>query len=90
MVKACDDIVDFIDNYYKVESPLIMAILGEPGSGKTLFARCIVDYLKKHSDLQLDTSKIGTTSDPVTVVLGSSINAEYQKKFLNSWRPILQ
>jgi KaiC/GvpD/RAD55 family RecA-like ATPase len=37
----------------------MVAVLGEPGSGKTLFARCIVDKLKREGDLSIDDSKIG-------------------------------
>jgi ABC-type glutathione transport system ATPase component len=33
-----------------------MAIYGETGSGKTLFARCIYDFVRKRKDLFRDNS----------------------------------
>lgn len=60
--------------------------MGEIGSGKTLFARCIYDNLKKRKDFLRD-DLMGQEYKPI---LTSALNAESQMKFLNSWRPILQ
>lgn len=37
------DIVDFFRKDNKPELPYILAIIGEPGIGKTLFAKCMID-----------------------------------------------
>jgi ABC-type oligopeptide transport system ATPase subunit len=62
-----------------------MAVYGETGSGKTLFGRCIIDFVRKRKDIFRDNS-LGPDQKPV---LTSSLNAESQMKFLNIWRPIL-
>ena len=49
-----------------------MAIYGETGSGKSLFARCIYDFVRKRKDLFRDNS-LGPDQKPV---LTSSLNAE--------------
>jgi len=41
--KVCDELLDFFDNDPKSSTPYFLAIMGEIGSGKTLFARCIYD-----------------------------------------------
>lgn len=59
MRRICDDITYFFESDEKSEEPFMVAVLGEPGSGKTLFARSVVDRLKRSGDLVIDDSKIG-------------------------------
>ena len=50
-----EDLLDFFeDDQDDSRRPYILAILGEIGSGKTLFARCIMDKLKKRKDILRD------------------------------------
>ena len=65
---------------------MVYAILGEPGTGKTLLMKQIVDQLKKRRDFPKD-QRMG---DDFLPIIASSLNAESQMKFLNIWRPILQ
>ena len=76
------EIVDYfqLNNSHK---PYLAAIKGEIGSGKTLFARCLIDELMV-SDEFIDMMG-GKTS-----IFCSSLNSESQFQFLNIWRPILQ
>jgi ABC-type glutathione transport system ATPase component len=64
----------------------VAAILGETGSGKTLFGRCIYENLKKKRDFLRDPNG----SSEYKPILTSSLNAESQMKFLSIWRPIIQ
>ncbi len=55
----------------------MIAVLGEPGSGKTLFARCVVDKLKRQGELIIDDSKIGSPNvEQLTVIITSALNSE--------------
>lgn len=69
LYKVCDDIVDFFDYENEPETPYILAVLGELGSGKTLFARCICEQLRKRKDLFRDEQNL-------IPILTSSLNAE--------------
>jgi len=58
------------------------AIKGEIGSGKTLFARCLIDELCANDEFNdMMNSK--------NSIFCSSLNSETQYYFLNIWRPIL-
>jgi ABC-type branched-subunit amino acid transport system ATPase component len=77
---VCDNITEYFEPYTKPDVPYILAVLGEPGAGKTLFARCVIDYLKKNGDLNFDASKIGNMrskkESPPTVILASALDSE--------------
>ncbi len=82
-----DELLDFFDEDNQENStPYILAVYGEIGSGKTLFARCIADFIRKRKDVFRD-SHLGADQKPI---LMSSLNPESQMKFMNIWRPILQ
>jgi len=49
-----------------------LAILGESGAGKTLFARCLIDSLKKRKEFLRDRT-LGADYFPA---LASALNAE--------------
>ena len=79
--------MDFFDEDNQENSkPYILAVYGEIGSGKTLFARCIADFMRKRKDVFRD-SHLGADQKPI---LMSALNPESQMKFMNIWRPILQ
>jgi len=73
---------DLIEYFEEPHTPQIIAITGELGSGKTLFARNLIDRLRKRKDILRDS--IGNE-----LILTSALNAESQMKFLNIWRPVL-
>lgn len=78
--------IDFFDTDGKENSrPYFLAVMGEIGSGKTLFGRCIYDQLKKRKDFLRDD----TMGSDYKAILTSSLNAESSMKFLNIWRPVL-
>lgn len=60
--------------------------MGELGSGKTLFARCIIDSLRKKREFLRDDLMNDSNHK---AILTSALNAESSMKFLNVWRPIL-
>jgi hypothetical protein len=88
----CNDLVDFFDQQDSSDSnnagqtPYIAAVLGELGSGKTLFGRCIFDNIKRRKGI-LGGAGGGSDFKPI---LTSSLNAESQMKFLGIWRPVFQ
>lgn len=82
MSRVTEELLDFFEDD-KNRAPYILAVSGELGSGKTLFARCIIDKLKKRKDILRDPNL------DQQLILTSSLNAESQMKFLNIWRPIL-
>jgi len=43
--------LDFFEDENRRQQAYILAVSGEIGSGKTLFARCIIDKLKKRKDI---------------------------------------
>ena len=63
----------------------MFVIKGEPGSGKTAFAKNLIDELYDASEftpyLEANKGKLP--------VFASTINAETQYHFLNIWRPII-
>lgn len=69
----CNDLMDFFEpDHFQDGSnavPYIAAILGETGSGKTLFGRCIFDNLKKRRDFMRGDSDFKP-------ILTSSLNSE--------------
>lgn len=84
----CNDLMDFFepDHFHDGSStiPYVAAILGESGSGKSLFGRCIYENLKKKRDFLRDQS-----GSEYKAILTSSLNAESQMRFLAIWRPVL-
>lgn len=45
--KIAEDLFEFFDPDFRPEMPYTLAILGEPGMGKTLFVRCLIEKLAK-------------------------------------------
>lgn len=73
---------DFFSKDAIIDQPFLAAIRGEIGSGKTYFARSLIEDLNKISDFQ--------NSDGKMPVFTSSLNADTQLQFLNIWQPILK
>jgi Cdc6-like AAA superfamily ATPase len=79
-----------IVDYYSEESyencPYLAVIKGEIGSGKTAFARQLIDELHSTNDfvpyLRHNKEKLP--------IFTSTVNAETQLHFLNIWKPIFQ
>jgi hypothetical protein len=85
--KVFEDLQEFFEDQPEERRlPYLLGISGEIGSGKTLFARCLLEKFRKRKDLLKDAS-MGTEAQ---LILTSSLNAESEKKFLNIWRPVLQ
>ena len=84
--RALDDLLDYFDSDSRQVRPFFLVVSGEAGSGKTLFARCLVDALRKKKDFLRD-AQLGPDFRPI---LTSALNAESQMRFLNAWRPVLQ
>ena len=80
--RVCEELIEFFEDTSQ-QTPYMLAIIGEIGSGKTLFARCIIETLKKRKDFLRNNY---LDSKPI---LTSSLNSESQMKFLNIWRPVL-
>lgn len=78
VTRVAEEVLDYFE---QPESPYILAVLGEVGSGKTLFGRVLIEKIKKRKDLLWDCDQ--------HMVLTSALNAESQMKFLNIWRPPL-
>jgi hypothetical protein len=74
--RLCNDIIDYFepDNFTEdqIQVPYVAAIIGEIGSGKTLFGRCIYDNLKKRRDFLRDP----ILGPDQKAILTSSLNAE--------------
>ena len=65
----------------------MILIKGESGSGKTLFARQLIEMISKEEKKSTDFPK---WKDMENVhILASSISAYSEKLFLNAWIPIL-
>ena len=80
-----DDIVRYFHKE-QCERPLLIALNGELGSGKSLFARCLVDQLSNQDEfVELLNEKAGGKLP----IFCSSLNAESQFAYLNIWRPVL-
>jgi DNA helicase HerA-like ATPase len=45
-----EDLLDYFDPDNRPESPYILAIFGESGSGKTLFVKCLIESLRNSND----------------------------------------
>ena len=76
------EIVDYFQQS-NTSKPYLAAIKGEIGSGKTLFARCLIDELLVSDDfIDMMGGKMS--------IFCSSLNSESQFQFMNIWRPILQ
>ena len=79
-----------IAEYYSDDSlencPYLAVIKGEIGSGKTAFARQLIDELHSTNDfvpyLRRNKEKLP--------IFTSTVNAETQLHFLNVWKPIFQ
>ena len=86
------DLRDDIVNYYTADEtdqpdfPYLAIIKGEIGSGKTAFARNLIDDLHSSSEFN---SYLNSNKGKLPV-FASNINAETFMHFLNAWQPILQ
>lgn len=81
---------DLID-YFDIEdlsnlNPFFIAVQGEAGSGKTLFAKSLIEQLKRNKNFLRD----GTMGPDYCPILCSALNAESQFRYLNIWRPVLR
>jgi tRNA A37 threonylcarbamoyladenosine biosynthesis protein TsaE len=75
-----NEIIEYFQNPKK-QNCYMAAIKGDLGSGKTLFARFLIDELAQNDDfLELMSPKN---------IIVSSLNSETQYNFLNIWKPIL-
>lgn len=79
------DFANEIIEYFSTpsEKPFLAALKGETGSGKTLFARFLIDELNSSEDF---TDMIPSKQQSIFC---SSLNSETQYYFLNMWRPIM-
>ena len=77
------EIIDFCND---PEDAIVILINGESGSGKTLFARALVEELKK-----AEVSSLPEWANREHLhIIASSLNPESQKLFLNMWQPIFK
>jgi hypothetical protein len=86
MPKLTDDIVDFFSNP-EAKTPIFIAVKGEIGSGKSLFARRLIEELCSNSQFTMLFDEKFENKLPIFC---GSVNSESQLDFLNNWRPILQ
>jgi tRNA A37 threonylcarbamoyladenosine biosynthesis protein TsaE len=55
VTRVTEELLDFFeDDRSRAQNAYILAISGEIGSGKTLFARCLIEKLKKRKDILRD------------------------------------
>ena len=81
-----------IINYFQDEAseiPLLFAIQGELGSGKSLFARCLIENLSVEEKFVDLIPGLDDEEEPRMPIFCSSLNSELQFEFLNIWRPIM-
>ena len=77
------EIIEFCND---PEDAIVILINGESGSGKTLFARALVEELKK-----AEVSSLPEWANREHLhILASSLNPESSKLFLNMWQPIFK
>jgi len=86
MPKLTDDIVDFFTKP-EAKTPIFIAVKGEIGSGKSLFARRLIEELCSNSQFTMLFDEKFENKLPIFC---GSVNSESQLYFLNNWRPILQ
>lgn len=76
-----------------------LAIKGPPGSGKSLFARCLlIEVIKNQTKILAERNKQMLeqaqykyfTKHMTFEFIVSSCNAEFAKRFLGAWVPILR
>ena len=82
-----EEVIELLSFTEPPDEPLVIAITGESGSGKTLFSRCVIEGLRtEERNPDFPKWKFGEKVH----LLASSISAESEKLFLNSWVPILR
>ena len=86
MLNLVDDIVDFFTQP-AAKTPLFIAVKGELGSGKSLFALRLIEQLSITTEFTLLFDEKFENKLPIFC---GSVNCESQFNFLNSWRPVLQ
>lgn len=79
------DLVEFFTGNHAPEKPYLLAVRGDTGSGKTMFARALCIELSKCDEFVQFQS-----SGHKLPLLTSSLNSETELEFLNIWRPILK
>ena len=81
-----DIVLYYSEDNENYDAPLMAVIKGEQGSGKTAFAKNLIDKLNRATEfnryLELNKNKLP--------IFASSVNPETQYYFLNIWRPIIQ
>jgi len=80
--RLVNDIVDYFESDNQNEEPLVAAVVGEAGSGKSLFGRCLYEALRKRRDFLRDPDS--------KAILTGALNAETQMQYLGIWRPVLR
>jgi len=66
------------------ESPYLAVVKGEVGSGKTAFAKHLIDELHQVSEFEAHIK-----SNNQLPIFTSVVNPETQLHFLNAWKPII-
>jgi len=84
MQDAFEEICSMLED--RSNGSVTISVQGESGSGKTLFAKCLIHMLRKNEE-SIDLEK--TYIHEPLAILTSAINAESQMYFLSIWRPIL-
>lgn len=77
-----NDLLDHFDPEQQENENLTytLTLSGDSGSGKTLFARCLIESMRKKQPREQQRVEI----------LTSSLNQESSMRFLAVWRPIVQ
>ena len=79
------DIAEYYSDENEQNWPYLAVIKGEVGSGKTAFARNLIDDLHKADEfgpyLRANKNKLP--------IFASAVNPETQYHFLNAWKPIM-
>lgn len=79
---AIGDILEFVND---LDYSMMLSIIGESGSGKTLLARSIINELQSTPKIKNDWA-----NKEKIIILASTLNPTSEKLFLNIWIPILR
>ena len=79
------DIREYYTEDIYTESPYIGVLKGEVGSGKTAFAKHLIDDLNQISEFETYLLR----NNGQLPIFSSVVNPETQLHFLNAWKPII-